>query len=81
MRDICSAVPTRQTWSARARRTDLGLARDRQLSMRKSGRPDLRAPLPTLPFTIVPTSAAPDSGEIAVRSEQLHTSEAGGDAW
>jgi len=48
LRDAGAAVPTRMELTAWARRTDLGLARDRHLEMRMSGKPDMRAPLPTL---------------------------------
>src|SRR5436309_90729 len=48
MHCLCSAVPTRIALSAWARCTKLGLARVWQSYLRKSGRPDLRAPLPTL---------------------------------
>ncbi len=53
MHCLCSAVPTRIALSAWARRTKLGLARVWQSYLRKSGRPDLRAPLPTLLFLLL----------------------------
>src|SRR3977135_1424174 len=57
------SVPT----AAWARRTDLGPARDRHHNMRRSGKPDLRAPLLTVLVRITPAFAAPAAEPIKLR--------------